>query len=232
MIRQTYQGKVIWIIIDDALPRSTDKILPYFRDDWDIIKIYPTPVWSGQNTQTRNIAVGIQALLNNYKREEIEAVFIIEDDDYYRPRYIERMMANFNGFSLIGERNTIYYNVLYHRFVTNPNTIHASLFQTAFKIDVLPIFESCYSLKFMDCAFWSKVQNRHLFYENDLAIGIKGLPGRSGIGAGHSMAMNMRSDPDMNYLRALIGNEDAKLYEGYYRDMRFTQRDILTKRRL
>jgi hypothetical protein len=231
MKRQTYTGKVVWIIVDDSLPRSTDIVTADFRPDWTIIKIYPMPLWTtGQNTQARNITAGIN-ILANYKREEIEAIFIIEDDDYYRPRYLERMMANFSSYHLIGERNTIYYNVQWRRYITNPNTIHASLFQTAFKYDVIDIFKQCIPNKFMDCVFWSKVPNKHLFYENDLAIGMKGMPGRGGIGAGHTRAMNMREDPNMNYLRSLIG-EDANVYVTYYQAHIAERIPLFAKRRL
>ncbi len=232
MKRQTYQGKVAWFIIDDSLPRSTDMVTNEFRPDWTVFKIYPMPLWTiGQNTQARNITAGIQALVDNYKKEEIEAIFIIEDDDYYRARYLERMMLNFQSYHLIGERNTIYYNVQWRRYITNPNTIHASLFQTAFKYDVIDIFKQCIPNKFMDCVFWSKVPNKHLFYENDLAIGMKGMPGRGGIGAGHSKAMNMREDPNMNYLRNLIG-EDARYYEGYYKIEQNIRKPLFAKRTL
>lgn len=229
MIRQTYTGKVTWIIVDDALPRCTDKVLTYFRDNWDIIKVYPNPPWQGQNTQARNIMAGINAMITNIKKEDIEAIFIIEDDDYYRPRYLERMMANFGKYWLIGERNTLYYNVQWRRYITNPNNIHSSLFQTAFKYEVLNIFIECIPNKFMDCVFWSKCPNRLLFYENDLAIGMKGMPGRGGIGAGHSKAMNMGDDRNLNYLRMLIG-DDAKYYERYYRDSGQPQHPLFTKR--
>jgi hypothetical protein len=227
MKQQTYSGKVTWIIVDDALPRTTDKVTFYFRENWEIIKVYPTPIWQGQNTQARNIAAGIQ-FLTKFKKEEIEAIFIIEDDDYYRPNYLERMMVNFGSFSLIGERNTIYYNVLYRRYVTNPNIIHASLFQTAFKYEVIPVLQECFYHKFIDCVLWTKIQQRNLFYEGTLAIGIKGLPGRSGIGAGHSRAYNMIDDRNLIYLNSLIG-EDAKIYEEYYQNAQDTNRQPLFK---
>jgi hypothetical protein len=231
MIRQTYMGKVTWIIVDDAYPRTTDKVLTYFRDNWDIIKVYPEPPWQGQNTQARNIDAGIKVITERFNREDIKAIFIIEDDDYYRPVYLERMMANFGNYHLIGETNTIYYNVSHRRYITNPNNIHASLFQTAFTYDAIPYLNESLHAKFIDCVLWQKVVNRHLFYENVLAVGMKGLPGRAGIGAGHSRAMNMRADPGMNYLKALIG-EDAKYYEGYYRDSNFPQHSRFTRGRL
>ena len=218
MMKQTYTGKVAWVIVDDALPRTTDIVTSDFRG-WDIMKVYPVPRWQpGENTQARNIVAGIQALIDKYPKKEIEAIFIIEDDDYYRPVYLERMMANFGTYDIIGERNTIYYNVVHRRYITNPNTAHASLFQTAFRYDVIPLLQVCLSHKFIDCTLWPMVQNRRLFYEHDLAVGMKGMPGRGGIGAGHGNQMNMIDDRSLNYLRALIG-EDYRYYEGFYRPL-------------
>lgn len=218
MHRQTYQGRVAWVIVDDAVPRSTDSVTETFREGWTIHKIYPLISWTwGQNTQARNIAEGVQFLIDNYPEKEIEAIFIIEDDDYYRPVYLETMMANFAGYDLIGERNTIYYNVATRRYITNPNTIHASLFQTAFRYNVIPTLSECLGNKFIDCVLWQKVPNKYLFNNHDMAVGMKGMPGRAGIGAGHTMARNMRDDSTLHYLQSLIGPEDAKLYAGYYR---------------
>lgn len=214
MRQQTYEDEVTWIIVDDGIQRSTDNVPNNFRDNWTIIKIYPTPFWNGQNTQSRNIAAGIDALKTI---KDVKAVFIIEDDDYYRPRYLDRMMANLCNYSIIGERNTIYYNVQYRRYVTNPNTIHASLFQTAFKLELLPLFEQCLPNKFIDSVFWQRATNKYIFYENDLAVGIKGLPGRGGIGAGHSKAFSMHDDQNLIYLYSLIGS-DASNYEIYYKE--------------
>jgi hypothetical protein len=215
MSRQTYTGKVAWVIVDDAIPVSTDCVTSDFRG-WDIVKVYPKPSWTvGKNTQARNLRAGLKAMTDNYSKEEIEAIFIIEDDDYYRTIYLERMMAHFNGYDLVGEMKTIYYNVQWRRYVTNNNTAHASLFQTAFKYCTIPILQECMVHKFFDYVFWSKVTNKFLFYENDLAVGMKGMPGRGGIGAGHSKAMSMHDDTSMRYLAKLIG-EDFKLYESFY----------------
>jgi len=227
MRNQIYKEKVTWIIVDDGSPISTNNVSENFREDWTIIKVYPKPVWNvGQNTQARNIAAGLNVMKTI---KDIEAVFIIEDDDYYHHNYLDRMMANFDTYSVIGERNTIYYNVQYRRYVTNPNTIHASLFQTAFTLDALPVFEQCLPNKFIDSVFWARAQNKKIFYENDLAIGIKGLPGRGGIGAGHNKNFVMRDDRNLSYLRALIGN-DAKNYEPYYRDTLPEKRQLFQTR--
>ena len=231
MNQQTYNGNILWIIVDDCNPKTTDKITDTFRLNWTIEKVYPVPLWSGINTQGRNMKAGIDTLINNHNLKDVEAIFIIEDDDYYRPVYLDRMITHFDNHSLLGEKNTIYYNVVYRRWVTNPNTQHASLFQTAFTVDAIPYLQKCYSQKFMDATLWYTVTNKKLFNDGDLAIGIKGMPGRGGIGAGHSKAFTMQEDFNLRFLRSKIGETDAKLYEGYFRDYRGSQHPLLARRR-
>jgi hypothetical protein len=213
MSQQTYTGQVAWIIVDDSYPKTVEHIT---RSGWEVIKVYPEPKWeTGQNTQARNIAAGMNALLSRYTREEIQGIFIIEDDDYYKPIYLERMMAHLQGFWAAGERHTIYYNVVTRRYVTNPNNYHASLFQTAFTVEAIQELENSLWHRFIDSEFWKNIQNGNLFNEGNLSIGIKGLGGRAGIGAGHKMAMNMKEDINWNFLKSQIG-EDAKHYERYH----------------
>jgi hypothetical protein len=89
MHRQNYTGKVVWVIVDDCEPRTTDAIGVGMPPNWTVIKCYPNPIWRpGTNTQGRNISVGINTILTNYKKEEIRGFFIIEDDDYYKSFYL------------------------------------------------------------------------------------------------------------------------------------------------
>ena len=235
MRRQTYAGDVTWVIVDDCQPLTTEGVGVGFKDNWTIIKVHPTPIWQGQNTQTRNLSAGIDAMLEYHKESEIEAIFMIEDDDYYRPQYLQRMMDQLKGFKVAGEINTIYYNVHYRNHFTNRNTSHVSLFQLAFKPEMIPIFKSCYNERFIDYKFFEKLNAQglmggvNLFNESNLAIGIKGMPGRAGIGAGHGRLMNMTPDPALIYLKSQIG-EDAHLYEGYCNNINATSHQLFARR--
>ena len=132
------------------------------------------------------------------------------------PEMIE-MMKRMQGFRVVGETNTLYYNVYFRRYAANGNFQHSSLFQTAFTMEVVPIFRRCYMDKFIDAKFYQLLSGNgvNLFSANNLGVGIKGIAGRPGIGAGHLRMTGMRPDPNMNFLTSIIG-EDAKLYERYY----------------
>jgi len=239
MQRQTYQGDVVWIIVDDCFPRTTDGITTDFKANWSILKVYPYPVWrQGMNTQARNITAGLDCLFANYQEKDIEAIFIIEDDDFYKPQYLERMMARFGEYRVLGEMNTVYYNVYYRNYFVNRNTSHVSLFQLAIKPDLVGLFRTVFAERFIDFKFYEKLHAQEFvrrgevgfFNENNLAIGIKGMHGRAGIGAGHGKLMNMLPDPHMNWLRTQITIEDARLYEGYYGNNGQSQHLLFTKR--
>lgn len=223
MKRQTYKGEVVWIIIDDVMPVSTSGVKSDFREDWIIIKGHPKPSWLvGQNTQFRNMLMATKALLGNYSPEDIEGIFIIEDDDYYKPDYLEKMMTRLDGYEIAGEINSLYYNVYHRSYFAWGNVLHASLFQTAFKPSIIPYLDkvclnpSPYPNYYIDVQLWHEAtRNKNLFKADNLAIGIKGMPGRAGIGAGHDGGFMVNKDVDCSYLKSLIGS-DVSLYEKYY----------------
>lgn len=212
MKNQTYKGKVTWIIVDDALPVTTSFIKDDFRENWEIIKIFPSPAWQpGQNTQARNISAGISELSRNFNMSEIEAIYIIEDDDYYKPIYLEEMQKRIGDAMIIGELYTVYYNVALRSWLRNGNNLWSSLFQTAFKPAAIPYIRECYDKKYIDCHLFQTIPLKRLFVAGDLSIGIKGLPGRKGIGMGHRDLPSYQPDSLGIKLYEFIG-DDVKLY--------------------
>lgn len=214
MENQTYKGNVTWIIVDDAEPRTTDCV-PAGFNGWDIRKIYPTPSWvEGQNTQCRNLLAGLNEL---DKIPDVEACLIIEDDDYYKPQYISEMVKRMGSYDVIGETHTIYYNVNNRTYVRNNNSYHASLFQVGFHPRVTELIkESCYikTHDYIDLRIFQLVKNVGLFRAGDLAIGMKGIPGRGGIDVGH--VMQGIDDFEMKKLHEFVG-KDFRTYIKYYK---------------
>lgn len=221
MKKQDYNGAVTWIIVDDAKPVTTDIPL---RKDWLVRKVYPLPSWRpGENTQGRNMAAAIKEA----RRIDSKLILVIEDDDYYKSDYLTQMCSRAGRFDLIGESHTVYYNVVSRRYHFNQNRDWSSLFQTAFTPQVIPIVESCLQNDFIDFAMFKRIKNKCLFRAGNLAVGIKGIAGRGGIGAGHEK-MNMTADFELNVLRALIG-EDCRYYKKFYDPGEFESRQKLTK---
>lgn len=214
MKNQTYKGKVLWVITDDVKPYTSEIIKDDFRKNWIIEKRLPKPVWKvgGKHTQCRNLMEGIQ-VVKGY--DNVNRIFIIEDDDYYAPEYLDVMFNELKRKPAVGQRNTTYY-FLGKGACVLPNITHGSLFQTAFCTRLLPAFERVVETgtKKVDIDFWNYLpvsysQEGLLQPKKQLSLGIKGGAGRTGIGIGH---MDLFLPYDGTKLKDWIG-KDAKYYE-------------------
>jgi hypothetical protein len=204
MARQDYAGPVHWIIVDDG---PEPQPVTFQREGWTLDVIRPEPHWQpGQNTQSRNLRVGLRDV------EPDARLVIIEDDDWYRSDWLRTVDTALQERELVGEYRARYYNVSTRRGKQLSNTQHASLCSTAMRGAAIDTFRwSCERhAKFIDLELWRKHRSRYLF-GGGRVCGIKGLPGRGGIGIGHSKDFAGTHDPDGRILREWIG-DDADLY--------------------
>jgi hypothetical protein len=198
MARQSYTGPVRWVIVDDG---PEPQPLRFAREGWTVEVIRPAPAWApGQNTQHRNLLAGLAVIAGS------ERVVLIEDDDYYAPGYLAAVDKRFGSSELIGENRARYFNVATGRGEVMVNERHSSLCSTACRNGGLRALRAaCLSgERFIDLVLWRDFPGR--LYPAQFVVGIKGLPGRGGIGQGHS--------PDFGRplrLKKWIG-ADAELY--------------------
>jgi glycosyltransferase involved in cell wall biosynthesis len=204
-----------WIVVDDY-PISTNTNM-----NQKVIR--REPFWKNQEmTLPINLAEGIMASSG-------DVIFVIEDDDWYSPNYIESMMNKIQNFDLIGEGLTKYYNIRNKFYYTHNNLDHAGLFQTAFKKEVskelIKLVLSNKNEKYIDILIWKFVHNKKMFVsKSPLSVGIKGLPGRMGIGYFHTEAscknlicaknlgLGKKDLSPFETLKNWIGEESAKKY--------------------
>ncbi len=206
MKRQTYQGDIQWIVVDDYDPQSPIdmELKP------EIIR--PEPRWrNGQKTQARNLIKGLSIAKH-------EKILIMEDDDWYASDYIENMAKQLDHCSLVGECKARYYHVKWRAFYIHDNMAHASLCQTGFRSEYLQEFlDICRKHdERLDIQLWGKCKG--IVIDSHLCIGMKGLPS-----AREEMTkIHRRSDirpeytMDLEYkvLHDWIGN-DADWYKGF-----------------
>ena len=204
MQRQTYSGVVRWVIVDDGREPSPVTI---DRSNWLIHVVRPEPLWApGQNTQARNILAGLNVIGAD------ASVVVIEDDDWYAPDWLETVSVALGKAELVGETCARYYNVAQRKAKTHDNHTHASLCSTALRGGALNTLRSVCrpGIQFIDVLLWQAHSDKHLF-SGDGVVGIKGLPGRPGIGVGHDRKFNGKPDPHLKVLRSWIG-EDIGAY--------------------
>ncbi len=204
MARQDYEGPVRWIIVDDG---PEPQPVTFRREGWQLVLVRPSPHWApGQNTQARNLLKGLAAVGPD------ERLVIIEDDDWYAPDWLTTVAAELEHAELVGEHRARYYNVEQRRGRQLANTGHASLCSTAMRGAALRDFgDACRSRpKFIDLELWRRPRDRRLFGGHRV-VGIKGLPGRGGIGMGHDPDFKGADDASGDLLRHWVG-ADAEVY--------------------
>ena len=212
---QTYKGSLQWIIADDG----NEKL------DLSNLKIdYTHTTANYPGNKAKSINHNICRALQYVKYDKIA---IIEDDDIYHPKYLERLLERLDHYDLIGEGNSRYYNINgYYRI--NHNTKHASLFQTGLK--TIPCIEHLYvstlreQSAFIDSRLWNKKVKKFVFCDDVTAIGMKGLPGRKGIGIGHRPSSAFNKDKDFKVLKQWLKN-----YPEDYIDFYINLRQIACK---
>lgn len=217
LMRQTHKG-FRWIVVDDG---TKPQELWFRRADVDVQVIRPKPHWrEGQNTQGRNLLAALERV-----HPDDGVVTVWEDDDWYAPDWLEWVFSHAGDAALFGEGAAIYYNVATRRLARLANDAHASLRCSAFSGRAIARLRDIIANdlaqpkppeRYYDLVLWKREPSKALF-ARERTVGIKGMPGRAGICAGHSRLAGGSHDPDLSALRALIGN-DADWYTDYYKE--------------
>lgn len=223
LFRQTFPGTIQWLVISDSQNQKPyekiwlDFAMRAMQDkrfiDSEMHMISYLPELIGPKSLSRNLIRGLE-MANG------EIIIICEDDDWYGPEHIKECIDHLAA-DKIRATGTIwqrYYHLpsLSHRTFKN---VGSALCSTAFHRDFLPkMMESAQwcgdnNRKGLDRRFWDSLdpEEKDIFEpEHNQVIGMKGLPGRFGIGVGHQ-PRGFEDDQDTNILREWVG-EDARIY--------------------
>jgi len=208
MARQTYAGEVRWLVVDDG---PEPQPVTFSRPLWTVEVIRPDIKWEpGLNTQASNLLEGLDRVAKDAR------LLIIEDDDCYAPEYLDRVNGWLDSAQLVGECCARYYQMGTGKHRQLSNRGHASLCSTALrgKLALDSFRQECRrSDKFIDLGLWRKFVGTKALYESRLVVGLKGLPGRGGIGMGHRGDFAGHPDPSGSVFRQWVG-ANVDLYEG------------------
>lgn len=149
-------------------------------------------------------------------------IAIIEHDDYYGPSHLEEIVAALtsrHNALACGQMSRYYYNVerRCYRLVRDGAP---ALCQMALRAEAIPLLRKAAAdmdsnnWRGVDLAFWRSVDaNRRVELSQGSVVGIKGLPGRAGIGYGHRpTSRGWTPDPVGAKLAELVGAELAREY--------------------
>ena len=170
-------------------------------------------MWTGENTHKRNLQTALAVC-------RTELVAFIEDDDWYHPEYLERSLNKTKeGYGLVGEANARYYHLPTCSYRMMKNRGHASLSQSLMHRSMLPCLLDILATNedSFDILLWQaswKTGKPFLFPTSTHVVGVKGMPGRPGVGLGHRPGSNWSKDTGCDTLQQWIG-PDAQLYTEY-----------------
>jgi hypothetical protein len=159
-----------------------------------------------------------------------DKILFMEDDEYYSPNYVEWMFKHLQNYEVVGIAHSKYYHLPSFTYYIHNNFNHASLAQTGIRYSYLNKLDAV--LKgdsFLDIRLWSQVtgttnliadvpnnwnlkerilnERSYLFIDDEsLYCGMKGMPGRMGIGSGHRASIGIRDNPSKDILRKWIPN--------------------------
>jgi glycosyltransferase involved in cell wall biosynthesis len=159
-------------------------------------------------------------VLAGLERVTGDVVVIWEHDDYYHPNHIRYCCQRLAGRSgATGSEILRYFNIAHRQWVIMQN-IGSALCNTAFTSDLIPVVrehaERLLETKGhnLDALFWASLHHSKKFlHRTNTVVGIKGLPGRKGLGIGHRVdsKRSWQTDPKGEVLQAWIG-KDAEPY--------------------
>lgn len=195
-----------WIVVDDGkVPLHPTPVMTYIRRA-------PQP-----NDPPHTLNLNLKTAIPYIKGSKI---LVMEDDEYYAPKYVETMARELEMSEIVGIQQAKYYHLPTGGYAQLANTIHASLAQTGFKdtfIGELNVLVDQPSGHYLDMRLWQKAmaeQRAYLFLDqNDsLYVGIKGLPGRMGMGLGHDPTSYGESRDTTRVVLKKWAGRDAQVY--------------------
>ena len=189
-----------WLVIDDGKTPTT------INSECDYVRRIPKPT-DPKQTLNLNIKTALPLI-------EGEVVIFIEDDEYYAPRYLQVMGYHLISYEVVGICRSRYYHLPSFRYYCHGNLDHASLAQTGVRRSFLKEMPSLLTGDpFIDIRIWKKVSDKKellwgsvknfnvsgqpingnkgflfddAYNKRYLYVGMKGMPGRYGIGSGHA----------------------------------------------
>jgi len=186
---------VEWVLVDDgqsnACARAISEVGESTMANFGISVFYLRRKFikedQGPRSLARNVLAGMEAISS-------QKLLIMEDDDCYREWYLSEMFGRLLDSDLVGTVWQKYYHLpsLSYRTFRNRGSAFCS---TGMRSSMFPLLrEACQQgilgHKGIDAKLWQLGQSSggrlDIFEpERDSVIGMKGLPGRSGIGVGH-----------------------------------------------
>ena len=181
----------------------------------DIIELVNDPPISEDRDITWRYRIGYDRL----RDKGLDFILLMENDDFYHPKYIEMMRDHWLHFQkpdILGTDYTIYYHVKLFKHFTMNHKRRASAMNTLIKPDL--DFPWCVDREpYTDLHLWKTIQGKIFHPPEILSIGIKHGEGLTG-GRNHVDQFHrfISDDGSQDLLRKNMDSESFKFYTTYY----------------
>jgi hypothetical protein len=150
------------------------------------------------------------------RNQGLDAIFLMEDDDWYAPTYLETMLHEWikaGSPDIFGPNFTIYYHLMLKKYFKFDHDDRSSAMSTLIKPDM--DFPWCPdSEPYTDMHLWKVIQNKKLFKPDPfICIGIKHGIGLSG-GQHHNTRIH-RYKYELD-LKSFMDPESFRFYDEYF----------------
>lgn len=215
-----------WVVIDDS--SGLDNLTTNISSLSNILPTLNTP--KVKYASREPVVEG-----NSFKRNMLDAlkytkgdiICFVEDDDYYDKAYFQAVRAAFENFDcqIFGLTDVTYYNIKQAKYRNIRNNTYCPMAFTAIKKELVPLLIECLETKdsSADIALWHRAKEKGLKMckqvSSSLGIGVKGMPGRAGLTASHTILDNrwLEDDSEFNAGRTIFG-DDFVFYEPFIRE--------------
>jgi len=222
LLNQTLENVLIeWVVVDDGETQACAKALAELGESAlanrgiSVFYVRRKFVRSDQGPKSlaRNVLEGLKVI-------SAPRLLIMEDDDCYREWYLEEMFSRLQKAQMVGPLFQKYYHLpsMTYRIYRNRGSAFCStgICEAAYPLLIEACRTGLQGSKGIDAKLWQLGEkggySQDIFSpEKDPVIGIKGLPGRRGIGVGHK-AQGYTPDPEGFILDRWCGPEYASMY--------------------
>lgn len=145
-----------------------------------------------------------------------DCVLFMENDDYYRPEYIETMVNNWviqGNPDLFGIAYTYYYHIGLSKYTRFDHPLRASMMNTLMKTNLV-VNWCADNYPYTDAHLWKSIKNRITFVpELPISLGIKHGIGMSG-GNYHRTKLDRYTHDDSNshFLSSIVDDYSFNFY--------------------
>lgn len=142
----------------------------------------------------------------------VDWIVMIENDDWYHPEYLHRLLLQADKADFIGFEFSYYYNLKNRTWDKITHKGRSSLYTTAFRVKAMENFAwHRADPVFLDQNIWNYAKRFRRSFVDAGAIGIKTGLGLCG-GKGHVLKMK-HADPELNWLEARVDKESFEFYK-------------------